>query len=339
MSSSMPRDVEDERRRAGFVREHSLLCFFLLTFGLSWAGMLAAVLLSPGGLATTPEQLQESLGVAIAGMLLGPLVAGLVMTWVVDGRGGFHELRRRLTRWRVGLRWYAFALLVAPLVMGGTLLLLSLVSRDFLPRIGTEQNRLPLLLMGLAVGVTVAFCEEIGWTGFAVPRMRQRWGVLGTGLTLGIVWSFWHLLQGYYASGVTSHEISLAVWAPLWALACLVGQLVAYRVLMVWVYERTGGSLLLTMVMHASLAGCTLILFPPLSVVANQIGGFATAAAFWAVVGVVALTHGGHLSPAAGSTPAVPGAAATAVAPSDLLDRSPGAGPVAWPVPPSRRPS
>lgn len=176
MSSSMPRDVEDERRRAGFVREHSLLCFFLLTFGLSWAGMLAAVLLSPGGLATTPEQLQESLGVAIAGMLLGPLVAGLVMTWVVDGRGGFHELRRRLTRWRVGLRWYAFALLVAPLVMGGTLLLLSLVSRDFLPRIGTEQNRLPLLAMGLAVGVTVAFCEEIGWTGFAVPRMRLRWG-------------------------------------------------------------------------------------------------------------------------------------------------------------------
>ena len=108
---------------------------------------------------------------------------------------------------------------------------------------------------------------------------------------------------------------------------------------MVWVYDRTGGSLLLTMVMHASLAGCTLILFPPLSVVANQIGGFATAAAFWAVVGVVALTHGGHLSPAAGSTPAVPGAAATAVAPSDLLARSPGAGPVAWPVPPSRRPS
>ena len=68
---------------------------------------------------------------------------------------------------------------------------------------------------------------------------------------------------------------------------------------MVWLYERTGGSLLLVMVMHASLAGCTLILFPPMSVVANQVGGFLTAAAFWAVVGVVALTHGGHLSPAA----------------------------------------
>ena len=311
MTSPMSPALEVERR-AGFVREHSLLCFFLLTFGLSWAGMLAAVLLSPGGLATTPDQLQESLGVAIAGMLLGPLVAGLVMTWLADGRGGFHELRIRLTRWRVGLRWYAFALLVAPVVMGGTLLVMSLVSQDFLPRIGTEQDRLPLLLMGLAVGVTVGFCEEIGWTGFAVPRMRLRWGVLGTGLTLGIVWGFWHLLQGYYASGVTSNEISLAVWGPLWVLACLVGQLVAYRVLMVWVYERTGRSLLLAMVMHASLAGSTLILFPPLSVVANQAGGFATAAALWAVVGVVALAHGGRLSPAAGTASALAGPAATA---------------------------
>jgi membrane protease YdiL (CAAX protease family) len=315
MAGPMSPHLMDGRHRGGFVRQHSLLCFFLLTFGLSWAGMLAAVLVSPGGLTTTPEQLQGSLGVAIAGMLLGPLVAGVVMTWLVSGRGGFHELRRRLTRWRVGLRWYAFALLVAPVAMAGTLLVISVVSQDFLPRIGAEQDRLPLLLMGLAVGVTVGFCEEIGWTGFAVPRMRLRRGVLGTGLALGIVWGFWHLLQGYYASGVTSHEISLAVWAPLWVLACLVGQLVAYRVLMVWVYERTGGSLLLAIVMHASLAGSTLIFFPPLSVVANQVGGFATAAAFWAVVGIVALTHGGHLSTAPATPSALQGPAVTAVRP------------------------
>ena len=62
MASSMPPDVEDERRRAGFVREHSLLCFFLLTFGLSWAGMLAAVLLSPGGLRPHPSSSRSHSG-------------------------------------------------------------------------------------------------------------------------------------------------------------------------------------------------------------------------------------------------------------------------------------
>jgi membrane protease YdiL (CAAX protease family) len=296
-----------DRRSFRFAREHSLFSFFLLTFALSWAGMLAAVLLSPGGLAATPEQLQQSLGPAIAGMLLGPLAAGLLMTWLVDGRGGLHDLRLRLMKWRVRPRWYAFALLVAPVTIGGTLLLMSLASRDFLPRIATAQDKPPLVLMGLTVGVTVAFCEEVGWTGFAVPRVRLHWGVLGTGLTIGVVWSAWHLLQAYYAGGVTSHEIRLAVWGPLWVLGCLVGQLVPYRVLMVWVYERTGGSLLLAMVMHASLAGFTLVLFPPLAVTANLVGGFVVAAAMWAVVGVVALAHGGHLTTRTGGTAAPDG--------------------------------
>lgn len=284
------------RHRLGVVREHPLSAYFILTFTLSWAGMLAAVLLSPGGLSATPEQLQQSLGIAIAGMLLGPLVAALAMTWLTQGRAGWHELRLRLTMARVGWRWYAVALLVAPLSIGGSLLGVSLVSDEFLPRMVTAPDRVPLLLMGLGVGVVVGVCEELGWTGFATPRMRRRWGVLGTGVLLGVVWSGWHLLQGYYSSGVTSGEVSLAVWAPLQLLACLVGQLVAYRVLMVWVYERTGGSLLLAIVMHASLACCTLVLFPPLSVVSNIIGGFVTAAAMWAVVAMVALAHGGRLS-------------------------------------------
>jgi membrane protease YdiL (CAAX protease family) len=273
-----------------------LLCYFVLTFGLSWAGMLAAVLLTPGGLSATPDQLQHALVPAIAGMLLGPLIAGLLMTWLVDGRPGLHALRLRLIRGRVGLRWYAAALLLAPLTIGGTLLVMSLFSSDFLPRIISEPDKLPLLLMGVMTGLTVGLCEELGWTGFAVPRMRLRWGVLGTGLILGVIWSVWHLLQGYYASGVTSQQVSLAVWAPLWLLACLIGQLVPYRVLMVWVYERTGHSLLLAILMHASLAGFTLILFPPLAVVPNLFGGFVVAAVMWAVVGLVSLAHRGHHS-------------------------------------------
>lgn len=279
------------QHRFGALKEHPLFSYFLFTFALSWAGMLGAVLLTPGGLSATPEQVQQSLGLAIVGMLLGPLVAGLGMTWVMDGRAGLHALRLRLTRARVGLRWYAVAVLVAPVTIGGSLLVMSLVSEEFLPRIVTAEDKVPLLLMGLFTGLAVGTCEELGWTGFATPRMRLRWSVLGTGVILGVGWSAWHLLQGYYSSGVTSHEVSLAIWAPLELLACLVGQLVAYRVLMVWVHENTGGSVLLAIVMHASLAGSTIVLFPPLSVVTNMVGGFVAAAAMWAVVAVVGVAH------------------------------------------------
>lgn len=149
--------------------------------------------------------------------------------------------------------------------------------------------------MGIAIGLPVGIFEELGWTGFAIPRIRLRYGVLGTGLFVGVLWGAWHLLQGYWASGVTSGEISLALWLSTWLIGTVVGQMAAYRVLMVWVYDRTG-SLLVAMLMHASLVAFTLILFPPLAVEANVISGIACAAGLWVVVAAVALAQGGHLS-------------------------------------------
>ena len=107
--------------------------------------------------------------------------------------------------------------------------------------------------MGLAVGLPTGILEELGWTGFAIPRLRLRHGVLVTGLIVGMLWGAWHLPVNYWASGVTSGEVSLAIWAPLWLVATLVGQLTAFRVLIVWIYERTDGSLPVAMLMHASL--------------------------------------------------------------------------------------
>lgn len=283
--------------RVGLLRRHPLASFFVLAFAFSWAGILLALILGPGGLAATPEQFQQDVPLAVPGMLLGPLVAGILMTWVVGGRVGLRELRSRATHWRVGGRWYAVALLTAPVVMGGALLALSLFSEDFLPRIVTSSDKAPLLLMGLVTGVVVGACEEIGWTGFALPRIRLTHGVLASGVVLGVVWGAWHLLQQFWASGVTSHEVPLRVWAVSWLLGCLVGELTAFRVLMVWVHDHTGGNVFLVMVMHASLTASTIILIPPLALGANLVSGFVIAAALWLVIVVVARTHGWRLSP------------------------------------------
>ena len=91
------------------------------------------------------------------------------------------------------MRWYAVALLTAPLVTILTLLALSLTSPAFVPAIITAEDKASLLLSGIAVGLIVPVFEELGWTGFATPRLRLRHGVLGTGLIMGLLWGAWHL--------------------------------------------------------------------------------------------------------------------------------------------------
>jgi len=133
---------------------------------------------------------------------------------------------------------------------------LSLTSPVFLPGIFTSDNKATLLLSGIAGGLTAGIFEELGWTGFAIPRLRQRHGVLGTGLIVGFLWGAWHFPL-FSGSSVTS----AAVPPALYLLVLLFSVLPSFRVLMVWVYERTG-SLLVAMLMHVSLTASTLILMP-----------------------------------------------------------------------------
>jgi CAAX protease family protein len=294
--STLQRPITAVPRHAGLIGSHPVLSFYVLAFGISWGTILLAVGLGPGGFSATPQQLQVAIPYAVPAMLAGPGIAGLLLTGLLYGTSGFRDLLTRLLKWRVGGRWYAIALLTAPLLMTAVLLAMSLISPKFLPRIFTTSDTASLLLLGLAVGLPTGIMEELGWTGFAIPRLKLRYAALGTGLVVGVLWGAWHLPINYWSSGVTSGEVSLAVWAPAWLISTLLGQLTAFRVLMVWVYERTGGSLLVAILMHASLATFTIVLIPPLAVTANVISGFAFAVALWLVIAAVALAQGGHLT-------------------------------------------
>jgi membrane protease YdiL (CAAX protease family) len=152
------------------------------------------------------------------------------------------------------------------------------------------NNKAPLLLSGLAAGLIVGIFEELGWTGFAIPRMRRRYGVLSTGLLVGVLWGAWHFIM-FWEPGSFSGALPLAV-----LLVRLFSWLPAYRLLMVWVYDRTG-SLLVAMLMHASLVASQLILMPlPLSAVPLLISILAWAAALWIVVAMIVLANGGQFS-------------------------------------------
>jgi membrane protease YdiL (CAAX protease family) len=187
-----------------FIKKHLVLTYFALTFAISWGAILIVV--GPGGIPVTTEQL-EMLGLA---MLLGPSVAGILLTGLASGRVGLRELLSRLLRWRVGARWYAVALLTAPLSTAAVLLALSLLYPEFLPVIFTSDDKATLLLTGITAGLMVGLFEELGWTGFAVPRLRLRYGVLTTGLIVGLLWGAWHFIL-FWESGSFSGALSLAL--------------------------------------------------------------------------------------------------------------------------------
>lgn len=274
------------------IKGHPLLGYFTLAFAISWGIVLIVV--GPGGIPATPEQFQTLLTLAVLAMLAGPSVAGILLTGLVFGRAGFLALLSRLLTWRVGARWYAVALLTTPLLATSILLALSLTSPAFVPGIFTSDDRATVLLTGIAAGLVVGIFEELGWTGFAVPTLRLRYGVLSTGLIVGLLWAAWHFLVTFWGSGTSSGDLSLAVFVP--GILFAVGVLPAYRVLMVWVYDRTG-SLLVSILMHASLTACTVFILTPLATgVALVAYNLVLAAALWVVVGAVAVANGGHLS-------------------------------------------
>ncbi|MFX1521169.1 MAG: CPBP family intramembrane glutamic endopeptidase [Promethearchaeota archaeon] len=270
-----------------FVKRHPVSIYFALTFAISWGGVLL-VIGGPGEIPGTPEQFEMLLPVAILAMLAGPPVAGLLLTGLVYGRVGFRKLLSRLLRWRVGAHWYAIALLTAPLLMTALLLALLLLSPEFLPGILASDDKTSVLLFGLAVGLMAGIIEELGWTGFAVPRLRLRYGVLTTGLIVGLLWGAWHLLVTLWGSVTSSGAFSLAIFLldPFLFLT-------VFRVLMVWVYDRTE-SVFVVMLMHASQTASALIIFPlEITGVSLLTFDLVWAAVLCVVVAAAAMTNGG----------------------------------------------
>ncbi len=226
-------------------RRHPLLGFIVLAFGTSWSGIL--IILAARGFDLSAMQSREA-GLILAAMLLGPSMSGLIFTALVDGRGGMRQLGARLMRWQVGAHWYAVALLTMPAILL-TILGLSSATIDpaFSPRI-----QWPLFAVGLVAGTI----EEIGWTGFATPRLLARYGLGVAGLLLGFTWALWHLLVDF------RYNIdAMGIAWPLEFAIVYLATLTPYRMLMTWVYSHTQ-SLFLAILMHASFTGWLLVLLP-----------------------------------------------------------------------------
>jgi membrane protease YdiL (CAAX protease family) len=208
-------------------------------------------------------------------------IAGVGMTAATDGRTGLRLLGARMVRWHLG-RWW-LVLLLPPL---GILLVLTwmrlFVSASFAPQ---------FLAFGIGIGLVAGFFEEIGWTGFAYPRLRARLGGLGGALILGTLWALWHVPVVDSMGAASPHG---AAWPAFFVSFAAV--VIAMRVLVAWLYANSG-SVLGAQLMHASSTGFLVVLSPPgVSPSQEAMWYLVYAAVLWAVVGVVVAHYGASLT-------------------------------------------
>jgi membrane protease YdiL (CAAX protease family) len=224
---------------AGLLARHPLVAYTALAYGVSWGLVLPAGLAVRLGWAADDAAL---LGHLNSLAVYGPALAALLVTAATAGRAGVAQLLRRLVQWRVHLGWYLLVLFGAPLVtLAGAGLVLGVVPLRELaeggPMIVTRY--LPLVLTVVLVGTPLG--EEPGWRGFALPRLQARHGPLLGTLALAALWIPWHLPNLLFGGWTTATF-------GLWGVATL-----ATAVVYTWVANRTGGSLLLAMLLHSAI--------------------------------------------------------------------------------------
>jgi membrane protease YdiL (CAAX protease family) len=265
-----------------FIKKAPVFSYFFLTFLISWGAIL--VLIAQNGMPTTVAEARAQLPLAIMTFLLGPCISGVLMIGLVNGRAGYRDLVARLFKWRVSLVWYAAALLIAPLLFLAVHFILSLFSPVYLPGFLTAPDGPALIFLGVMSGIVVGILEELGWFGFAIPEMRKRYSPLVVGLIVGIIWGAWHIMANdIWAIRAYTGEIPVLLYAVLTALSFLIGQLPPFRIMMVWIYEKTS-SLLIMIIMHFSLTACSII-FSPTAMAGWQvfIYSLSVAAVFWII--------------------------------------------------------
>jgi membrane protease YdiL (CAAX protease family) len=216
----------------------TILKFFSLTYAVSWTLFIIAIVLSRGTELTAPGLLT---GLLVFIGTISPALVALLLTARTSGSLGLGMLLRRLFQWRVGARWYVFALGFMAVIKVTVALTHRMLIGSW-PEVGHQPYA--LVLIAILFSTPIQSGEEIGWRGYALPLLADRVGYGRGSVLLGVVWAGWHLpLFFLRVPGNDEYGQSFPVWAM---------GVTALSVAIAWLYAHTNGSLLLTMLMHAA---------------------------------------------------------------------------------------
>ena len=232
------------------VKRHPIITFFVLTYALTWAIESPLVFLTDSVTAT-----QGLVLVILASNV--PSAVAIVLTAIVLGRGALRKLLARLLIWRVNPFWYLVVFLGPVALTGGVVLLNSLM--------GGPALSLGMTLVGAAIFFAFsvvpgsALGEEIGWRGYVLPRLQSRMSALSAALLIAPIWALWHL--PLWLTGEPGRTPTLYTGFLVSAFAL--------SIIFTWVYNSTGGSLLMIVLLHATVN-------LPLTLVRDDLGPQAT---------------------------------------------------------------
>ncbi|WP_022883612.1 CPBP family intramembrane glutamic endopeptidase [Glaciibacter superstes] len=237
--------VDDTKRlpsvtSRGPLTRHPLISFFVIAFALAWLIEVPLALSANGILPfTLPE---PAIAITIAIATFAPTASAFIVTGLTEGKAGVVGLLRRYVRWRAGIQWYLFVFLGIPaIVLMGAIVVPGAIA-SFHPVIAPLLAAYPLaFLMTFLLGGPLG--EEPGWRGFALPRLQEATGPLVGSVILGVLWALWHF--PLFWSGV---------WTPptLPNMVMFIVMITALTIIMTWVFNHVNGSVLITMLMHAT---------------------------------------------------------------------------------------
>ena len=161
-------------------REAGLITFFVLTYLITW-GIAVLLFLLPGPFEAIFGPMSMSSPIFVVAVA-APTISATILTYICRRWPGLRALYAGLVRWRFGLQWYALVLIGIPLIG-------YLVGRLSADRPRADLST-PLLVVSFLVGQFILgpLGEELGWRGFALPRLLQRFSPLAASLILGVVW-------------------------------------------------------------------------------------------------------------------------------------------------------
>ncbi len=242
-----PPSTQPDQGLRAFVRRHQLATFFVLALAASWLAWTPYVLSNSGlGLwdLTFPGGV---IGGQLLGMLpgayLGPIGSAALVTGIVGGRAGLRAWVRGMWRWRASWRWYAGILIGVPAAI-----IVSLQATGH--QMATPSQAWLIVAVAYVPGllmqmITTGLAEEPGWRDFALPRLQRNVGPLGSAFVLGPIWALWHMPL-FLTDWGGWPEVSW--FAPL----VFAGFCITFGIVMTWVFNRTGQSLPLAMLLHVS---------------------------------------------------------------------------------------
>lgn len=215
-------------------------------------------------------------------MLLGPSLVGVVLTSINDGKRGVRELISRILRARVRPYWYLVLLIPPALILTILFCFQTFVSPVYAPN---------HFLIGVLFGLPAGFLEEIGWMGYAFPKMRSHPNELAAAIFLGLLWSVWHLPVIDYLGTATPHGSFRLPFFLVFALA-----MTAMRVLISWLYVNTQ-SVFMTQLLHVSSTGSLVIFSAPRITAAQEVLWYGVyGISLWLVVAIIARRFGNKLT-------------------------------------------